>query len=217
MKKSPPYHVGRLGKDLQLTYRLKRRTTEVINILQKYPSLNKIIDLGAADGLMLSMIKSRFDNKQCFGIDISYELLETNRDANIKLLQANALNIPFKDKSFDVIIATAIIEHLSRPFDLLRENYRLLRNGGLIIITTPDPFWIHVAETTRLFQNEEHKSLIKLNFLKGALVNSGFRIIKAEKFMISPVGLPFELSLERLIKKSKLDFLLLNQIAVGQK
>jgi hypothetical protein len=49
------------------------------------------------------------------------------------------------------------------------------------------------------------------------LESRGFKILKAEKFMISPIGFPKEAKVERTLKTAKLDFLLLNQLVVGQK
>jgi len=44
-----------------------------------------------------------------------------------------------------------------------------------------------------------------------------FKVLKKEKFMISPIGFPSELKIEKLLKTFKLNFLLLNQIIIGKK
>lgn len=43
-----------------------------------------------------------------------------------------------KDASFDVVIAAEIIEHLENPRFTMREIFRVLRNGGSVVISTPN-------------------------------------------------------------------------------
>ncbi|MEW6184244.1 MAG: class I SAM-dependent methyltransferase [Thermodesulfobacteriota bacterium] len=46
---------------------------------------------------------------------------------------------PFPDASFDVVLASEIIEHLHfNPYRLLKESYRVLKPGGRILVTTPN-------------------------------------------------------------------------------
>lgn len=46
--------------------------------------------------------------------------------------------IELEDKSVDVIIAGEIIEHLFTPFKFLKECHRILKEGGIIVISTPN-------------------------------------------------------------------------------
>ncbi|MFN3533581.1 MAG: hypothetical protein ACK41Q_13930, partial [Candidatus Brocadia sp.] len=64
---------------------------------------------------------------------------------------------------------------------------------------------------------EEHNELITLRKLKSLFETVGFEIATAKQFMISPIGMPFELTLEKILKFFRLNFLLLNQIIVGRK
>ncbi len=46
---------------------------------------------------------------------------------------------PFSDQTFDIVLASEIIEHLHfNPYRLLRESFRVLKTGGRILITTPN-------------------------------------------------------------------------------
>lgn len=48
--------------------------------------------------------------------------------------------LPFSDNEFDVIYHMDVIEHTTRPYEFLSEQYRVLKPGGLIIVGTPNIF-----------------------------------------------------------------------------
>ena len=49
----------------------------------------------------------------------------------------NHLPYPFRDAAFDVIEASHVIEHLDRPFAVMKELHRLLKPGGVLHIKVP--------------------------------------------------------------------------------
>ncbi|MBM2833761.1 MAG: methyltransferase 11 protein [Candidatus Brocadiaceae bacterium] len=200
-------------------YRLKRRTFEVLKSIKTFhpEKPGSILDIGTAEGLMLSNLKDVFPNATCAGIEYAKDLMTCCESKTIHLIQGDALTLPIKDNSFDVVIATAIIEHVSEPIQLVREACRVLRGDGIFIVTTPHPFWEGIATYIGHLKKEEHHELITLRKLISLFNTAGFEIVNAEQFMISPIGMPFELMLEKILKFFRLNFLLLNQIIVGRK
>lgn len=227
MKNSKFIHSGVLDKTYALgrktkkawRYRLRRRTHEVIQTIYKYhPSrIDSILDIGTAEGLMLSTIKKEFSETQCIGLEYSQELIEMNQDKNIKIIQGDAQALPFRDNSFNIVVATAVIEHLNQPLKMLKEAHRVLKRGGIIILTTPDPFWDKIGQKIDHQEKETHIQAFNLKKLNRMFKAVKFKNLRAEKFMLSPIGFPFELKIEKLLKFLKLDFVLLNQIIVGMK
>jgi len=138
-------------KRLDFRYRLKRRTEEVLRAIGRHaPSAQSIIDLGTAEGKMLREIKRRYPSSWCLGVDYSLPLLLFGRkqSRDIPMVCADVQNPTFiKSGTFDVIVAAAVIEHLISPQDMLRETVRLLCPGGILIITSPHPFWEKVSGT----------------------------------------------------------------------
>jgi SAM-dependent methyltransferase len=53
--------------------------------------------------------------------------------------------IPEEDNSFDVILCSEVFEHLPDPILALDEFARLLKPGGLLIITAPFASFVHFA------------------------------------------------------------------------
>jgi ubiquinone/menaquinone biosynthesis C-methylase UbiE len=45
--------------------------------------------------------------------------------------------LPLPDASFDIIVASEVLEHLKEPRGIIREAGRLLKKGGMLIITVP--------------------------------------------------------------------------------
>jgi SAM-dependent methyltransferase len=212
------YAIARQTKQSHI-YRLKRRTFEVIKGIRTFHpgKPQAILDIGAADGLMLNRIKEEFPDTICAGIEYASDLISCNDSENIHLIRGDASILPFKDNVFDVVAATAIIEHLSDPAILVREAFRVLRENGIFIVTTPHPFWEGVATSIGHLRKEEHYESVTLGRIISLFENTGFKVVSAEQFMISPIGMPFEMIFERMLKLCGLSFLLLNQKIIGRK
>jgi len=48
--------------------------------------------------------------------------------------------LPIKDSCCDLVFHQDVIEHTRKPFLLLKENYRILKNGGYLLFGTPNIF-----------------------------------------------------------------------------
>lgn len=200
-------------------YRLKRRTFEVLKGIETFHAEppQSILDIGTAEGLMLSNLKNAFPSANCVGVEYALDLLTCRKSETIHLIRGNALALPVKDDTFDVVVATAIIEHVSEPIQLVREAFRILRKNGIFIVTTPHPFWEGIATRIGHLKEDEHHETLTLSKLSALFRSSGLKIVNAEQFMISPVGMFLELNLEKVLKLCRLNFLLLNQIIIGKK
>ena len=58
----------------------------------------------------------------------------------ITCLLANALDSPLPDNAFDIVFHQGLLEHFPAPYPLLRENHRILKNGGLLVVDVPQTF-----------------------------------------------------------------------------
>ena len=56
--------------------------------------------------------------------------------ANLKVADVEC-NLPWADNSFDYIVLSGAIHHFFRPFDALKEIYRVLDIGGKLIVAEP--------------------------------------------------------------------------------
>lgn len=63
---------------------------------------------------------------------------QTAARTGARIIDASAENLPFVDESHDIVVMSEILEHLDDPLSALTEAYRVLRSGGLLLITVPN-------------------------------------------------------------------------------
>lgn len=201
-------------------YRLWRRTTEILSALEEFAPkpVKDIIDLGAADGRMLHMIHRKYPQARCVGVEYNQDLVDFGKTkfSNLELIQGDILSLDFPDDSFDVAIATAVIEHLPDPGKATREARRVLKRGGIFVLTSPDPFWEYLATKVGHLKDGQHNKVMNLSQLSNLIKQNGFVVLKTQKFMLSPVGMPFEFLVEKWIRKFNFNFILANQLIIGR-
>ncbi len=138
-----------------------------------YAKGKSVLDVACGTGYgacLLSHIASRV-----IGADISLASLSFARRqyprANLQYVCLDAQKFPFRESSFDVIISLETVEHLAEPKVFLEECVRVLRPGGVLVLSTPNrdshfwPLWI--TQGSPLVR----RLLGRIKGLNGALVN----------------------------------------------
>ena len=95
----------------------------------------RILDIGCGTGAMSRKLAPW---GSVVSADFSPLALSYSRRRNLNLLCASdAMRLPFRDESFDLVVAMDILEHVSDDSAALSEIYRVLKPGGRIIATVP--------------------------------------------------------------------------------
>lgn len=122
-----------------LTYSMsKAREKRLTELLPKNMKDIKILDVGCSTGYFGSKLKMR--GAKVFGIDISRTAIKVASQIldQAKVIDINSKKIPCPKNTFDIIIASEIIEHLINSDHALKEFYRVLKSDGILIISTPN-------------------------------------------------------------------------------
>ncbi|RYY25304.1 MAG: methyltransferase domain-containing protein [Chitinophagaceae bacterium] len=103
-------------------------------------------------------------------------------DTNVK--QADATSLNFAEKSFDLIVANHILEHIPEDEKAMREFYRVLKPGGTAILQVPfstvlnttieEPEINDPAKQEQLFGQRDHVRIYELNDYLRRLAAAGF-------------------------------------------
>lgn len=118
--------------------------------LQRVTDINgkNILEIGAGTGRdSFYMID---DGGKLFLLDYSHNSLKIIRDIipqgkSVSTIGGDAFSLPFADESFDIIFHQGLLEHF-RPVEaekLLRENVRVLKNGGLLLVDVPQRYHVY--------------------------------------------------------------------------
>jgi len=157
----------------------------------------KLVDVGCGTGKFLQEMNVWQDWGELLGLDGSDEAIRFTKErhiANVK--KANfEKKLPLRSKTYDVITSLDVVEHINDDQHLVNEFYRVLKPGGLVVITVPAHQWLwtYWDEMLGHFRRHNKKSVTSL------FSTAGFEIEKISYFYsyLLPIAIIF-----RLLKSS---------------
>lgn len=134
-----------------------------------------MLDIGCGTGANLTLAGA---GVRTLGVDIHIEELAPG------MLQGDAVSLPLRSRSVDVILALDVLEHVDDGA-LLEEAARVLRRGGRLILTVPavSALWSVRDEAAG------HRRRYSRSTLRAVVTRHGFRIreLRGFQFLLLPV------------------------------
>ena len=138
----------------------------------------KILDVGCGDGVLLSFTEKKLNNYslELYGIDLSQKAISVaqKKIKNGHFYKSTVYKLPFQENTFDVVISTDVIEHVSKPQKMLKEIKRITKENGNIIIGTPIKYTEEPLDKNHYqeFYPKQFIRLVKLFFKDCELIES---------------------------------------------
>lgn len=160
----------------------------VAQILLEEKELDNVLDIPSGSGSFTQRLLEKGINVHSG--DIENIMMVENKNFNVADMNHT---LPYADNFFSAVVCIDGIEHLERPFDFIRECYRITKPGGRIIISTPNInalrsrwrwFWTshHNKCKTPLNENRptplHHINMMSYQRMRYILHTSGYKINK---------------------------------------
>lgn len=105
---------------------------------ESIPIDGKVLDVGCFGFNQYKFSQSLGLTKHVhFGIDYSEPFGQLPPGYTFRSVDLNVESIPFENDTFDLVVMSHVIEHLSNPINVFRECVRICKPGGLVYIVAP--------------------------------------------------------------------------------
>jgi len=168
----------------------KRRTQQVLELVPQFLAAgSKVLDVGTGAGDLAHGLKEQGYDVSALDIDPS-----ACKHAEVEVTRCDVMSgLPHEDGTFDMLTALELIEHMEDPFKAVREFHRVLKPGGLLLLTTPNCgniekriLYLYTGSLTHALEYEpsgpkaggahHHIAPMTLPVLKYLLETNGFRV-----------------------------------------
>jgi len=160
-----------------------RTAQSQLRLIEKHAGGPDLLDIGCAQGFFLfNACKAGYTGK---GVEMSQEAVEYARNEFGLDVEAQPFEeLRFGATRFDVVTLWQVLEHVPYPLMMLREVHRILRPGGLVVVSTPNIGGIPAKILRKKWWDIKrlHINQFATKTLTHVLRNAGFRNISPVSF-----------------------------------
>ncbi|MBI1975591.1 MAG: class I SAM-dependent methyltransferase [Candidatus Vogelbacteria bacterium] len=155
------------------------RTGREARMIRKYlPGARDALEVGASWGRYILQLRDFFGFR-IQGVELNKKMCELGRSKGIQMHEGTLEDAHLPDESLDVIIMSHVIEHLYDPRGTMREVFRILRPGGIVIIKTPNSDTLErraFGANWHPYEAPRHTVIFSGRNLGALLVETGFAV-----------------------------------------
>jgi len=126
-----PYHEGLDEAERRRTSSRRLRQVEAVA-----PRRGRLLDVGCSHGYFLEAAQA--SGWEAVGVEVNPRAVEAARARGLDVRLGDLCGQAFEEVSFDAVTLLDLLEHTRDPRAVLAACHRVLRPGGLLVVTTPD-------------------------------------------------------------------------------
>lgn len=184
---------------------------QVIKIARLTPNAS-LLDLGTGTGDLAREALLQEPQAKVTAADFTIEMMRVGKkNSRLQFSAADALNLPFKETTFDAVVSGFLMRNVTDVQQALKEQYRTLKPGGRIVIldtTRPkknilSPFiWIHmhfiIPTIGGLLSGERDaynylpdttENFLTAEQLAARMIAAGFKKVDFKRLMFGTIGM----------------------------
>jgi SAM-dependent methyltransferase len=169
---------------------LIRRDTSIFERYSRFiPAAGAVLDWGCNHAPTACLVKMlRGDATQLYGCDVHAEEYRAFFDfANLQYTQlTHPYLLPYDDNFFDAVIGTAALEHVPNDSESLKELYRIIKPGGVFIMTTLPNRFSYTEWLNRTLRRPHHLRIYSLKEAKRMFLHHGFLPVASGYHQVFP-------------------------------
>ncbi len=152
-------------------------TRQVLGRLDLLPPLRRdtVVDLGCGTGLLTMALMGAGAFRQCLSVDLSAAMLRALRAnlqregvSGVRTVRADVTRLPLADGAVDCVVGNSMLHHLPDVPAFLREVARVLRPGGVLLLS--------------------HEPTVSAEMLEGLFKRPAGRVLRAVKSLTGRKG-----------------------------
>ncbi len=141
---------------------------------------NLILDVGAGTGATSQALR---EYGRVIAVDVSADAAAIARGRGLDVARMDAGRLAFPDARFDLVVVLDVIEHLADDAAAVRELRRVLKPGGVLLVTVPAYKWLWSSHDVANHHFRRYRS----GALKRLIVDGGFDVEVCSYVMMSMV------------------------------
>lgn len=163
-----------------------------------FKGTGSLVDVGCGRGDMVHALSDV--GFSATGVDLSPTSKEFCKPHPFKICDLANDNLPFEDNSFNYIFSKSVIEHIRDPMPMIKETYRVMKEGGTSVILTPS--WLHISWGP-FYLDHTHVTPWTKPSLRDAMQMAGYKDVKVYHFYQLPFlwKYPWMKPIPKLIQK----------------